>query len=241
MGMTLAEKVLAVLVGLTALIAACSGGDDLSAGEPSPDSTLESPPEELMRRASHFDEAIFSATYEMYAEIDATVIEGMFTWYQKDGQVRGDFSGEVAGAAVDVIVIPGPDYPSESFHYVCDVSVETCVESRPESEERLYPDGQYPVVLGGGLLVAEEFGEAFAVEATAAEDILGQQTTCFVAPTAVNQSFHAGEACVTEEGIVLRITQEFDTGDATTMQAAELSRDVDDEVFELPYSLAASR
>ncbi len=218
-----------VMVGV-----ACNSGDAQLSG-PTPAPTLESPAEELLRRAGSFEETEFSATYDMLAEFDGGVIEGTFTWYQKKGSARGDFSGKLGDQNSDFVLIPGPGYPSESFHYVCHVDMKTCVESRPESEESAYVDGQYPVVLGAILISAEEFGEAFPVDTASRQQIEGQETVCFMAPSAVNESFESGEVCVTDDGVVLRMNQESVNGNTFSLDAIEFSRAVDDDVFELPY------
>ena len=230
-----------VLVVAVASIALAACGDDevdVQLSDPTPAPTLDSPAEDSMRRADSFEQTEFQASYEMLAEFDGGVIEGTFTWYQREGSVRGDFSGKVSDQGSDFILIPGPGYPSESFHYVCHIEKETCVESRPESEESAYVDGQYPVVLGANLISAEEFGEAFRVESASRQQIAGQETVCFIAPSAVNESFVSGEVCVTDDGVVLRLTEESVNGDTFSLHAIEFSREVDDDVFELPYGLS---
>ena len=228
---------LLVMVVVAGLAFGACGESEVKVSDPTPAPTLESPADELMRRADSFEQTEFQAIYEMLAEFDGGVIEGTFTWYQKKGSVRGDFSGRLGDQNSDFVLIPGPGYPSESFHYVCHVDKETCVESRPKSEESAYMDGQYPAVLGAILISAEEFGEAFLVETTSRQQIEGQETVCFIAPSAVNESFESGEVCVTDDGIVLRMSQESVNGNTFSLHAIEFSRDVDDEVFELPYEL----
>ncbi len=58
-----------------------------------------------------------------------------------------------------------------------------------------------------------------------------------MALSAVHESLKSGEVCVTDDGLVLRMNQESVNGNTFSLHAIEFSRDVDDEVFNLPYEL----
>ena len=119
--------------------------------------------DELARRAALFSEAEFRASYVMTGEFADGSFEGTLTWYQQPGMARGDFVGQVGGREIDIVVIPGPGYPSEVLLYVCRREEQICSEFTPESEQAAYPAGTYPIVLGSLLVGAEEFSEAVVI------------------------------------------------------------------------------
>ncbi|MEX0785730.1 MAG: hypothetical protein WD939_03745 [Dehalococcoidia bacterium] len=207
------------------LAIACNDG----ATQPVPGPTQHPGDAGLAALASLFDETEFSASYRM----SAGGMEGVLTWHQQGRKVRGDFAGEVNGQAVDIVVIPGPGYPNEEFVYVCRQEDERCIESRSQSEQEAYPNGEFPVVLGSTLVGAAEFAEAVTVTATSQRTIAGEEATCFVGQ-GIGGSLNSGEACVTEDGVVLSLREERGTG-TTSLEATTFTRDVSEDLFELPY------
>lgn len=210
-------------VALLALLAAgCGGGtsEGLDASE-------------LARRAALFEESSFRALYSMSG--GGGVINGTVTWYQQPGKVRGDFIGTVGGQVVDIIVIPGPGYPSETLLYVCREETASCIESRPQSEQDAYPNGEYPVVLASQLVGLEEFVEGTTVTKTSERTLVGQEVTCFTTRVEGDAADN-GEACATDDGIVLSLRLEQADG-PLTFEATTFSEDVDPAALALPYPL----
>ncbi len=166
-------------------------------------------------------------------------LQGTLTWYQKPGMARGDFAGQVGEQEIDIVVIPGPGYPSEEFLYFCRRQERSCVEVRPKSEQEPYPEAEeaWIIVIASLLVGAEEFAESVIVADTSSRTIAGQQVVCFEGQeTGDGNFFGAGEVCATADGITLAMTLAA-TDQTISLEATEFSRDVDDEVFELPYQL----
>lgn len=213
-----------------------SGATEPRITQPAVGATRGPDDDELARRAARFDMTEFTASYVMSVEFAGGLIDGTLTWYQKPGKARGDFTGQVNGQEVDIVVIPGPGYPSEEFLYVCSRESRSCIESRPESEQNAYPNGEFPVVLGALLVGAEEFAEAVTVTETSERTVAGQEVICFKGQGVEGAPFDTGELCATEDGIALLVTE--DAPDQTiALEARAFSRTMNDDIFELPYPL----
>ena len=192
--------------------------------------------DELVRRAALFSEAEFRASYVMTGEFADVSFEGTLTWYQKPGMARGDFVGQVAGREIDIVVIPGPGYPSEEFLYFCRRQDRSCIEAAPESEQNPYPEEAGIIVFASLVVGAEEFSEAVVITGTSERVVAGEEVLCFRGQGLEGASFGTGEVCATEDGIALVVTE--DALDAMlSLEATEFSRDVSDGAFDLPYPL----
>ena len=225
---------LALILAATAV--ACDGGSYAQQGAPAGDATVGASDQELAERAARFGEAEFKAAYAMTVESDDFMFDGIFSWYQQPGMVRGDFSGQAGEQTVDIVVIPGPGYPNEEFLYVCRRATRSCIESRPESEQDAYQNGEFPIVLGALLVGAEEFAEAVVVTKTLERIIAGQEVVCFIGNGVGGASFETGEVCATRDGVALSLTE--DAPDRTiSLMATVFSEEVSDDDFVLPYPL----
>ena len=193
--------------------------------------------DELARRASLFNRAEFRASYVMTGDFAGSSFQGTLTWYQKPGMARGDFVGQVGGREIDIVIIPGPGYPSEEFLYFCRRQDRSCIEAVPESEQNPYPEEAGIIVFASLLIGAEEFAESVIVTDTSSRTIAGQQAKCFEGQETSNGDFFgAGEVCATADGITLAMTIAA-TDQTISLEATEFSRDVSDDVFDLPYPL----
>ena len=221
---------------LAATVVACGDGSDALEGNLVGGETSEAFAEELAIRAERFPEAEYKAAYEMTVDSDEGQVEGLLSWYQQPGMVRGDFNGQWGEQKVDIVVIPGPGYPSEEFLYFCRRQDRSCIEARPKSEQEPYPEEAGIIVLASVLLAAEEFGEAAVITKTLERIIAGQEVLCFRGSGVAGAPFDSGEVCVTENGVVLSVTQEA-VGKTISLLATVFSNEVDDDNFTPPYAL----
>jgi hypothetical protein len=225
----------AALTVAAALAGGCGGSDGKNPTW-TPVADLGAVESDMKTRADLFYGATFTATYTFSADAEDGSAASTLTWYQKDGKVRADFVARIGGEPVDVVVIPGPGYPEEEFLYVCRPREESCSEFRQASEQEGYPPEIGAVILGSTLVGLEEFAEAVSVTGTSKRTVAGEEVVCFQGTGVEEASIEAGEACATEDGIVLALTQESD-GQTVALTATDFSREVGDEAFELPYPL----
>jgi len=158
---------------------------------------------QLAQRAALFEQADFRAAYTFSISTQEGSTSGTLTWYQKRGKARGDFTGMVGTENVEVIVIPGPGYPSEEFLYVCRPQQETCSQFRLEDEQQGYGVDIGLIVLGSVLLDGREFSEAVYVTATSKRTVAGEEAECFQGTGVEGASIETGEVCLTADGIAL--------------------------------------
>jgi len=140
---------------------------------------------------------------------------------------------------MDLTFITEQEYALDGFRYLCDNTMEFCVEFgldqfrlTQNTREPLPREGQLFLAFGPRLDVGSR-GLGF-VEPTEVREIAGERSSCFdyaeIDPSYVGRPV----ICATREGIALAVTE---TGESYTieMEASAFERQVDESIFEVPY------
>lgn len=231
-------RLVVMLTVLTMLAAACE--PDNGVVGPTPGSAvpthveLENFNDVVLTGASRSAEAGFSGTYTLQATVDGKAIAGTVTWYRKGALMRADFDGTVAGQQEDVIVIVGPNYPTQPTLYECRQVEQSCVprDASAESPEMLPPLLAFQVLDVTALATGLNFYDE------AARMLVEQPALCFVgrSETVPVGAIDHGEVCLTEDGSPLLVTA-AGSGRTMSLTATKLPGSASDGAFELPYAI----
>jgi hypothetical protein len=231
-------RLLVILTVLTLLAAACEPDKSLVSPTPGSPVATHVEPENfndvVLTGASRSAGAGFSGTYTLRATVDGNAIDGAVTWYRKGSHMRADFAGTVGGAPEDVIVIAGPNYPTEPTLYVCSQVEQSCAlrDPREGSPEVL------PSWLAFQVLDVTAFATGLNFYDESARTIIEQQALCFVgrSETVPVGAIEHGEACLTEDGLPLLVTA-AGTGRTVSFTTTKLPGSVSEKDFDLPNAV----
>jgi hypothetical protein len=221
------------VVTSSVLVWACGGGGGQESKTPTAPAAATSPGEtpqaqgdvgEFGDLAKKFAEATFRATYQVASTGGEQELSGTMTWYKKGEDVRVDLETEVQGETESASIIQ-----RAGQSYFCAQIPElggsgTCFQSLEESGD----------VTAGFISSLDELLTNPEAEIVSSEsrDVAGQRVDCFVVrdPNLEADS----EVCLTEDGVPLA-SKSTTSGEETTLEATDFSREVSDQDFELPY------
>lgn len=216
--------VLATLLALALVTAACTGGDD-GPLDSSPTATATAPSlsaaQDFAAVVTGLDGTNYNISYDFTTQASGVEFSGALTWIRAaDGRERFETSSEQGGEAFSLVVIR--DAAGEQVTCFNVGGFESCFEG----DDGAFADLPNPTEIVFQNVLAP--GQVTDVRATSSREILGLTTTCY----AISASGGTSEACIAEGNLLLAASWSAPSGDTGGVEATAFSTSVADEDFE---------